>query len=308
MNKAYVINLDRSVDRLQTITTQLNNVGLSYERFEAVDGTKLTKNNIKEFTHPLCYNLMCSSGMIGCAMSHYNLWKKMLKEEKEWMFIIEDDANPVIDIVDRLKKIEIMTKQNSKLFDKPAMIYLHCLADCYDNELNSRNIIIDMLKLSGKILSNKPETYEILQFNDMRLFVSKLPMSFQAYIINNKAAKEMVNHIDKYGLRHHIDMITSINPNITTYSVYKPLFNSGWDETTLSNKYVFPKFPTTIAGLYNKKLEWTLNESVMNHITAGAFIYLLLFIILWILKISMKKWIIGLLMIEMILMVKINYF
>jgi glycosyl transferase, family 25 len=132
INKAYVINLKRSTDRMEKMSKKLNKIGIKYERFDATDGSKLSDEEINSFTHPICRKYLCSKGMIGCAMSHYRLWKKQIAENQEWMFILEDDAiNPVNDVVDRLEKVNKMIKQNNQFFDKPSMIYLHCLIGCY---------------------------------------------------------------------------------------------------------------------------------------------------------------------------------
>ena len=249
-------------------------------------------------------------------MSHYRLWKKQVAEKKEWMFILEDDANPVNDVLDRLTKIKKMVKQNPHLFQKPSMIYLHCLIDCYNEPLNNtmeynnkpnKNIVLDIISPLFRLVSDKPDTYKALNFDDMKLYVGKVQLSFQAYFINYEAAKLLIDTIDKVYMKYHIDFTTTLHPGITTYSVYKPLFNSSGEESTLSGKYAFPKFPTLVASIINPNMKWAIDELTAKSLTSGIFVYLAFFSILWVFNFPVKKWAIGLLIIEFILMIKMNW-
>ena len=40
-DKVILINLDRREDRLEKLSTQLNNLGITFERFSAIDGKEL---------------------------------------------------------------------------------------------------------------------------------------------------------------------------------------------------------------------------------------------------------------------------
>lgn len=64
INNPYVINLKRSIDRMKGVKSRLTKVVLGYQRFDATDGSKLTKKEIEDFAHPFCYNFLCSKGMI----------------------------------------------------------------------------------------------------------------------------------------------------------------------------------------------------------------------------------------------------
>jgi GR25 family glycosyltransferase involved in LPS biosynthesis len=69
-DKVVVINLDKRVDRLEKITEQLNDLGITFERFSAIDGTG--KNPI-----------------IAGRDSHVEVWKQNLGKK---VLILEDDA------------------------------------------------------------------------------------------------------------------------------------------------------------------------------------------------------------------------
>lgn len=47
-----LINLDRSQDRLQVISKALTDLGLSFSRVQAIDGKKLTEEEVRQWTIP----------------------------------------------------------------------------------------------------------------------------------------------------------------------------------------------------------------------------------------------------------------
>lgn len=71
-DKVVVINLDRRADRMERLGAQLDELGIKYERFSAVDGKEL---NIE--------------GYIAGTMSHVAVWKKYQGQK---VLILEDDA------------------------------------------------------------------------------------------------------------------------------------------------------------------------------------------------------------------------
>lgn len=102
--KMFVINLDRRKDRYEEFSKRTEEAMLfDVKRFEAVDGNDLVWDDKLKKLFPLDVSTdqkryeshRRSPGVIGCAMSHYKLWKKMLEETTDpdeiWI-IFEDDA------------------------------------------------------------------------------------------------------------------------------------------------------------------------------------------------------------------------
>jgi len=82
-DKVVVINLDKRTDRLEKITEQLNDLGITFERFSAIDGTG--KNPI-----------------IAGRDSHVEVWKQNLGKK---VLILEDDAYFVEDFQERFDEV-----------------------------------------------------------------------------------------------------------------------------------------------------------------------------------------------------------
>ena len=76
-----VINLDRRPDRLDHITTELQKVGLSFEKQTAVDGQLESLQS--EFI---------SKGAIGCWKSHVNSMRRLVQANASFGLILEDDV------------------------------------------------------------------------------------------------------------------------------------------------------------------------------------------------------------------------
>ena len=84
----YVISLARAADRRASIVERLNTAGVEYELVDAVDGATL---DLKALGNRLV-NPSMTNGQIGCFLSHYNLWRRMVAEQIPAAVVLEDDA------------------------------------------------------------------------------------------------------------------------------------------------------------------------------------------------------------------------
>ena len=124
-DKIYVINLDKSTDRLEKIAKQLNDSGLVFERFSAVNGYNININDLGDksvFTgqdikdkklkidYKHTYQIDCNysldyktifnykaksgitAGELGLWCSNQVIWKMALKEGYSSVIILEDDV------------------------------------------------------------------------------------------------------------------------------------------------------------------------------------------------------------------------
>jgi glycosyl transferase family 25 len=90
INKIYIINLDRAKIRWENCKKQLDKYQIHYERFEAINGRNIP-DSIQDSVHPICQKFLCSTGMQGCALSHYQVLKKIVELEIETAMVLEDD-------------------------------------------------------------------------------------------------------------------------------------------------------------------------------------------------------------------------
>ena len=106
--KIFVINLKSDFKKRETMTDILNKYTSDYTFFEAINGKELKDDEYKinlNWMNPYD-NTHTTYGEVGCALSHYSLWKKMIDENIEQALILEDDVvikNPdFISIIDNI--------------------------------------------------------------------------------------------------------------------------------------------------------------------------------------------------------------
>ncbi|XP_055855692.1 glycosyltransferase 25 family member [Episyrphus balteatus] len=98
LDHIYMINLERRPERKFRMDNLFRELGLDVEHFPAVDGKKLDINIIKDmgielfegYEDPYHHRQM-TMGEIGCFLSHYRIWEKMIANNQKEVLIIEDD-------------------------------------------------------------------------------------------------------------------------------------------------------------------------------------------------------------------------
>lgn len=90
--KCYLINLDRSKDRLEQMKTEFGQLGLTFERVPAVDGRLLSQEQIDALTPPVRrWEIPIPPGEIGCFLSHRKCFEIIANGEDEYAAVFEDD-------------------------------------------------------------------------------------------------------------------------------------------------------------------------------------------------------------------------
>jgi len=93
--RCFVINLERSPERLKTISAQLAAAGIVFRRFAAVDGTTIDPNSFAPFDrgrYELRHGKLPARAEIGCFMSHIGVMRAFLESDAEHCLVLEDDA------------------------------------------------------------------------------------------------------------------------------------------------------------------------------------------------------------------------
>ncbi|OIM99389.1 glycosyl transferase [Idiomarina sp. MD25a] len=112
--KVFLINLDRSTERLEKAAQQLNRLNVPFERIAAVDGSQLTKAeidtafDIEQAERRTAYNL--TIGEMGCYLSHVNCWRRIIAEALDFAIVLEDDLVLDDDFPKAIAEIEQLTQ------------------------------------------------------------------------------------------------------------------------------------------------------------------------------------------------------
>lgn len=84
----FLINLDRSPDRLAFMQEQFRTIGLTVERVSGVNGTAVPEYLAEDFRGPS----LLTPGEVGCYASHLVIAKVIVERELPYGIILEDDV------------------------------------------------------------------------------------------------------------------------------------------------------------------------------------------------------------------------
>lgn len=244
IDKVYVINLDRDIDRMRLLDSQLKKLGIEYTRFSAVDGSTITHS---KYLTEYC-NSFCTNGMKGCALSHRAIWEDVVRNNYSNVCIFEDDAK----LSDTFNEdFDKMWRQAPKKYD---IFYLGCGLRCTDTA--------PVATLVNTIQGTTPE-----QISKNVLSVSG-SVGTHAYIISNKCAKllytlPIITHIDS-----QIDLWIS-KFNLNAYSA-NPLLVSVFDNAESKSNlaesypYITNRILSYVPFSDDFGLDWSLSENFMK--------------------------------------------
>lgn len=123
---AYVICDKHSKDRKKIIKKRLNEIGLSVNFIDAKRGSDLNADDIKPFLEnnrrfhsPKKFQL----NAIGCSLSHFEAWQKIIESKEGYGFVFEDDAIPIEKTKLKIKSTFEKLKMNAEQLD---VVFLHC--------------------------------------------------------------------------------------------------------------------------------------------------------------------------------------
>ena len=88
--------MKRSIERRKHITRQLDSLALPWRFWDAVDGKELSLETVAHRNQTHWWRVhrgrMMNKGEIGCYLSHYEVWKHIVREEYPAAIVLEDDA------------------------------------------------------------------------------------------------------------------------------------------------------------------------------------------------------------------------
>ncbi|MCR5506677.1 MAG: glycosyltransferase family 25 protein [bacterium] len=105
----YLINLDRSPERLSAMQEKLSKLGLKFVRVPAVDGkkTEFTDKQVNAKKYSLLHGKYITPTEVACYISHYNTMVEFLKSDKKFALVLEDDmifSDKFLDVLSALLK------------------------------------------------------------------------------------------------------------------------------------------------------------------------------------------------------------
>jgi GR25 family glycosyltransferase involved in LPS biosynthesis len=185
-----IINLEKRPDRRENTINEFarhNIKSSSLEFIKAVDGSLL---------HPSMeiYNLFKNNdfggrkGFIGCALSHYYLWKQLLNDkDNEYYLIFEDDIKLSTNFTTKLVSLKDKYVQSDFL-----LLGYHM----FERVRNQVKHIYDVQETEALNIAKLEEG----------LYIG----GFFAYSISKKGAKKLLDYISEKGIGHGIDYVLKL--------------------------------------------------------------------------------------------------
>lgn len=228
ITEVFVINLDKCKQRLKSFDQNMKQYNIKYTRWDATYGKELSKDYIKQKTTTWC-NHVCNHGIIGCHLSHINLWKyiqqKYQNNNNKWFIIFEDDAHIKQNFIDNLEKV------------------FHDL-----KHWNYINRYPELIHLSSEVLYN---IYPITP----NIFKSPLVNTTRGYMINIQGIKKLLNIFIK--VNYHVDIMMSLNNlinNDIAYYTTKPLVINQDNNNSIITMNTIPRtFPDIFNILFGSQ-------------------------------------------------------
>jgi len=219
IDNVYVINMKKSKKRLKKINQMLNKLNIPFNRIEAVDGTKLTKNDIKN-NCTLYSQLFSPLSLIGCFLSHKKAWQTMIDNNDKYAIIMEDDCKLINTFKNDLKTI-----LDELIPHNPDFVYL--------------GHILILPRLQQYIdTSNFKYSYKPSQ---------EYMVGFHCYIISNNCAKKLLQLMHK--VNDHIDV--SFTYYVNDFNVYASKKKIAYQYASAKQStQVNYKFPITFNSIF----------------------------------------------------------
>jgi glycosyl transferase family 25 len=209
INKIFIINLDKDIERLNKSYEQLNFYNITnYERYPAIYGNNLNKDDLNSYSTNIG-KIIASKSMIGCGISHINIWKNIIKEKINKCLILEDD-----------------------------FILSDNFINKFDIIINNAPLEYDIIFLTNNIIHNKNlKLYDINEYFYKQAFISQTV----GYIITLNGANKLLKFINK--VSYHIDVeicILSLLYNFNIISVKEPLIYQTFTTSNNTNDREYP--------------------------------------------------------------------
>lgn len=217
-DETYIINLDRDTRRMALMHRQAVEHGLTYQRVPAVDGMRVAD---LEHVTPLCRHL-CTPSMIGCALSHMAVWKRVAEAGHACALVMEDDAQLVPGFVEGAHRA---------LRDVPGdwdVLLLGCFFLCDRERRYSWP-----LQLARWVLPvhDDPRSWG-------SVFVPELFGGAHCYLVSLRGARKLLRLLPR--VAYHIDMCMN-RPDVRLYAVSPDLaFQRDMGDSGMAS-YTFPR-------------------------------------------------------------------
>ncbi|NBO98905.1 MAG: glycosyltransferase family 25 protein [Proteobacteria bacterium] len=245
VDNIYVINMDRSEDRLKNMTSQIPKLGRPFIRVPAVDGRKLSSEEIKKVSSGMC-GVFCTHSMIGCFLSHQKAWRTLIENGDRYAVIMEDDC----EVTDTFRH-DLQLVMDELLAEGPDFVYLGCFGGC-DYDKKKYSVFANLQLLTLPHLATDPlgpsrSCTKELEYS----YVPEAPVGFHCYVISRDFAQRLLKAMPLAD--YHIDVSFISVANKMKAKVYASKKKIGYQFTSAeASTQSVHNFPITCNYILDK--------------------------------------------------------
>lgn len=161
----FIIHLERSVERIPSISNLIKQLNMNISIINAVDGKN---HSIHPRLCPSYTTIGCcinrSNGEIGCVLSHLKIWKHMIEQNIKYAIIFEDDC---------------VATNNIKILEQVVYDEIHLIKDCdiillgalgyhgYENIVNSNFVKVNRFDGTHALIITNATAKKCIEFYEL---------------------------------------------------------------------------------------------------------------------------------------------
>ena len=163
--KIFIINLKSATEKRERMKEMLDKVGCDYEFFDAIKGSDVDPETYKSSPHWMdpYHHRHITQGEVGCAISHFNVWKRIAELNLSHALVLEDD-------------VEIIDKE-------------------FESKCNAIDLDYDVIYLGRKTFSSKKE--EVVS-EEHGLVIPEFSYWLCSYLVSSTGAKKLIQNEDVF--------------------------------------------------------------------------------------------------------------
>lgn len=255
----HVINLDRDIDRWNTVSAELLSKGVrlpKIKRILAVNGKALTSDDLIANTTFVARHF-CTRGTIGCYLSHRSFWEKMLECPEDYQIVLEDDVVVADDFLRKvagiLNELENCEETSGGNWD---VIFLGALGCVHPEGKYGLNRIAAFMSGGGR--KNRQVTEHC--------HVPRRALGAHAYVLSKRGAEKLLRYA--WTASGHVDVVAWGVPQLNILSVHPMLAHQDMrSQSTIGaiTRGVETRLPRIVVDEYTGIiLEWVFNAPVVR--------------------------------------------
>lgn len=215
ISKIYVITSCNK--KLKRVINRFNKIGndkikANITKYKAIDPNKLSEDQLENVTTASC-NQLCSIDTISQWLSHYKLWKNIVKNKETNVLILEDTVAPANSFYDMLLEYW------KEIPDDWDMVYFGCSGSCDSSIIKDTTYRVYQSRINNVTKKDGKDMVFVME--------PGFPLGIYGYMLSLKGAKKLLANDDlkkvDFSLDYSLAKKVVDTDNFKAYSFKPPL-------------------------------------------------------------------------------------